>query len=58
MSDAVTQGIRVVVKSSYVPERSSPEESYYFFAYTIRISNEVLEVCDLTVASPPYVWSS
>jgi len=36
----VTSGIRVQVKSAYVPERSSPSESYYFFAYTIRITNE------------------
>lgn len=47
MSDAVTRGIRVVVKSAYVPERSSPEESYFFFAYTIRISNEGTETAQL-----------
>ncbi len=47
MSDAVTRGIRVLVKPAYVPERSSPEESYYFFAYTIRISNEGTETAQL-----------
>lgn len=31
----------------YVPERSRPEESYYFFAYTIRISNEGREPAQL-----------
>jgi ApaG protein len=39
MSDATTRGVRVQVRSSYVPERSSPEESHYFFAYRVRISN-------------------
>ena len=47
MSDALTEGIRVVVKPAYVPERSSVEESYYFFAYTIRISNEGNETAQL-----------
>lgn len=28
------------VRSSYVPERSSPADQQYFFAYTVRISNE------------------
>jgi ApaG protein len=39
MSDATTRGVRVQVRSAYVPERSSPSESSYFFAYRIRISN-------------------
>jgi ApaG protein len=39
-SDARTNGIRVVVRSSYVPERSSPANDQYFFAYRIRIANE------------------
>jgi len=39
MSDATTRGIRVQVQSAYVPERSSPEDSEYFFAYTVHISN-------------------
>ena len=39
-SDARTNGIRVVVHSSYVPERSSPANDHYFFAYRIRIANE------------------
>ena len=40
MSDITTRGVRVLVRSVYVPEKSSPADSYYFFAYTIRISNE------------------
>ena len=40
MSDTTTQGVRVNVTSASVPEKSSPAESYYFFAYTVRISNE------------------
>ena len=39
MSDTTTRGVRVEVESAYVPERSSPTESQYFFAYRIRISN-------------------
>jgi ApaG protein len=39
MSSTVTRGIRVVAESFYDAERSSPQESYFFFAYRIRISN-------------------
>jgi ApaG protein len=39
MSEALTRGIRVEAESFYDPDRSSPQESYYFFAYRIRISN-------------------
>jgi ApaG protein len=38
-SDTTTRGIRVQVKSEYVPERSSPAEHEYFFQYHVRISN-------------------
>ena len=47
MSDAITKGIRVQTQAFYVPERSRPEESYYFFAYTIRITNEGRETAQL-----------
>ena len=40
MSEAVTQGIRVVVRSVYVPEQSLPLSHRYVFSYTVRISNE------------------
>lgn len=39
MSDTTTRGIRVQVESFYDEDRSSPQESYYFFAYQVRISN-------------------
>jgi len=40
LSDTTTRGVRVVVRSSFVPERSSPRDNHYFFAYRVRISNE------------------
>jgi len=46
-SVAVTQGIRVEVNAQYVPERSRPAESHWFFAYHIRISNEGTETVQL-----------
>jgi uncharacterized protein affecting Mg2+/Co2+ transport len=39
VSDTTTRGVRIQVKSAYLPDRSSPEEGRYFFAYRIRISN-------------------
>jgi ApaG protein len=39
MSDTTTRGVRVQVESFYDEERSAPGESYYFFAYQVRISN-------------------
>ncbi len=39
MSDTITRGIRVQVKSQFVPERSSPEKKYFFFSYRVRITN-------------------
>ena len=39
MSDTTSRGVRVEVRTAYVPERSSPADSQYFFAYRIRISN-------------------
>jgi ApaG protein len=47
MSAAVTRGIRVEVESFYDSERSSPQESYYFFAYHVRISNVDSETVQL-----------
>jgi ApaG protein len=40
VSQALTQGIRVSVRSSYIPEQSVPREHRYVFAYSIRIANE------------------
>jgi ApaG protein len=39
VSDITTNGIRVQVTTKYLPERSSPREQEYWFAYFIRISN-------------------
>lgn len=40
MYEAVTEGIRIRVEPQYLEEQSSPEESYFFWAYTIEIANE------------------
>ena len=40
MSTAVTDGIRVQVRSEFRADRSSPSAGRYLFTYTIRISNE------------------
>lgn len=39
-SDTITHGIRVIADARYVPERSHPEEGYYFFSYRITLINE------------------
>jgi len=46
-SEACTRGIRVMVQSQYVPERSSPEANQWFYAYTVQIHNEGAEVVKL-----------
>ena len=46
-SEACTRGIRVKVRSSYVPERSVPAEKRWFFSYEIEISNEGAEPVQL-----------
>ncbi len=39
-SEALTQSVHVEVRSMYVPERSSPEREFFFFAYQVRITNQ------------------
>ena len=39
-SDTTTQWIRVIVETKYDPTRSSPQQSQWFFLYTVRITNE------------------
>jgi len=39
MSDVTTRGIRVEAESFHIPERSRPDQDYYFFAYQVTISN-------------------
>lgn len=40
MSNAVTNGILVTVRSQYIPERSSISGKQYAFAYTVTIANQ------------------
>ena len=47
MSNAITQGIRVMVSSSYLPERSTPTLREYVFSYTVKITNEGSETAQL-----------
>lgn len=47
MYEAVTRGIRVRVEPQYVEEQSSPDESHFFWAYTVTISNEGEQVVQL-----------
>lgn len=35
----ITRGVQIEVTPSYLPERSSPEQNYYYFAYQVRIKN-------------------
>lgn len=46
-STAVTEGIRVVVRSAYVADQSLPLAKRYVFAYTVRIVNEGTEAAQL-----------
>jgi ApaG protein len=39
MYQAVTRSIEVTVSPRFMPERSSVEKSYFFWSYTIEISN-------------------
>jgi len=39
-SEAVTNNVRVEVRSTYAPEHSQPFQGEWFFHYTVRISNE------------------
>lgn len=39
MSDTTTRGVRIQVAPRYHPERSDPVRRYWFFSYTVRISN-------------------
>ncbi|MDP9034207.1 MAG: Co2+/Mg2+ efflux protein ApaG [Myxococcota bacterium] len=46
-STALTEGIRVVVRSAYVPEQSQPLASRFVFAYSVQIANEGPEPAQL-----------
>lgn len=47
MSDTTTRGIRIQVRSEYIPERSSPRDGTYLFQYHVRISNVGSETAQL-----------
>ena len=47
MSDTTTRGIRIQVRSEFLPERSSPREGEYFFQYHVRIANVGRETAQL-----------
>jgi ApaG protein len=47
MSDTTTRGIRIRVRSEFLPERSSLRDSSYFFQYHVRIDNVGAETAQL-----------
>jgi ApaG protein len=47
MSEATTHGIKIQVRSEFVPGSSSPREQAYLFQYHVRISNEGPRVAQL-----------
>jgi ApaG protein len=47
MYRAVTRNIEVVVTPRFVADRSSPENNYFFWAYTISITNNGAETVQL-----------
>lgn len=40
MYEATTRGIRVSVEAEFSEEQSNPDEGYYFWTYTVEITNE------------------
>jgi ApaG protein len=46
-SDTTTEGIRVRVRSMFVPEQSAPRQGQFVFAYQITISNESQQTAQL-----------
>lgn len=46
-SSATTEGIRVIVKSQYLPDQSVPQTKRYVFAYTVTIANDGAEPAQL-----------
>ncbi len=47
MYHAVTREIEVTVKPRFLPERSSPDNGYFFWAYTIEITNRGTQTVQL-----------
>ena len=46
-SEATTRDIRVRVQAQFDPSRSNPNDSQWFFLYTVRITNEGRETVQL-----------
>lgn len=46
-STAVTEGVRVVVRSAYLADQSLPLANRYVFAYTVLVANEGTEPAQL-----------
>jgi ApaG protein len=40
LSDAITKGVRVRVRARFHEEQSDPPNRFWFFSYTVRITNE------------------
>jgi ApaG protein len=47
MSDTTTRGIRIQVRSEFLPGRSSPRDGHYLFQYHVRIANVGWETAQL-----------
>jgi len=47
MSDTTTRGIRIQVRSTFVPDKSSPRERSFVFQYHVRITNVGSETAQL-----------
>jgi ApaG protein len=47
MYEAITEGIRVRVTPQFIDDQSSPDENYYFWSYTVEITNEGLVTVQL-----------
>jgi len=47
MYRATTRQVEVTVRPRFLPERSSPADNYYFWAYTIDITNRGAETVQL-----------
>ncbi len=46
-SEATTDGVLIRVRSRYLPARSDPSSSHWFFIYTVRITNTAAETMKL-----------
>lgn len=47
MSDCTTRGVRVQVRSRYRPDRSDPDNRFWFFTYVVTITNEGIQPVQL-----------